>query len=68
MHLFGYFAFTDAFGIDRIKRFRWLWSVYGEIIEDQSCDLSFWAETPWYDDDETKEEAKGEDPEEAIPN
>jgi hypothetical protein len=55
LHLYGFVAFTDAFGDRQISRFRWLWKSEEFDVEGVTTDDGGWLDIAWVGDRETKE-------------
>lgn len=55
LHLYGFVAFTDAFGDRHITPFRWLWKSEEFDVDGITADSSGWIDVAWVGDARTKE-------------
>jgi len=62
LHLYGFVAFTDAFGDRNLHRFRWRWKSEGFEVEGQWQEMSGWVEVASPDDRDITEPTYFEHP------
>ena len=55
LHLYGFIAFTDAFGDRKISPFRWLWKSEQSSLEGIGGPPSGWLDVAWVGDTKIKE-------------